>query len=266
MDDLDHPSSREPASQPLRPAPWGWKPPPTPEPRSEVDVVVPERGGRHVAPRPDRSRFGVRSAVGVLGLVIALIVVGVPLTRMISEAQQNTRAKVDAPAPVVGTSTSTPAAPGPVPTAVGNLLTNWSFERDLSGWERVGPSIVSRELGGRTSGSSAFVQSTTADPVRVGIIAPSVAAQAEAGTVYDATAWVRSGTPGVRVVLSLIVTHGGTKEWTPAVARTVSDPRWQRMDVAHRVIASGTLAVQVTVEGVSQGQGLLVDEVVVCQS
>jgi hypothetical protein len=84
--------------------------------------------------------------------------------------------------------------------------------------------------------------------------------------VYDATVWVRSGTPGVRVALSLVVTHDGTSETSQTVARTVPDPRWQRMDVAHRVTKPGTLAVQVIVEGVSQGQGLLVDEVVVRQS
>jgi len=265
MDDPDHLSSREPASEPVRPVLRGSTPLPPRESRSETQIAVPDRGGRHAAPKPDRSRLGVRSVMGVLGLVVAVIVVGVPLTRMISEAQQTAaRSKADATAPVTGT--TTPQAPGPVPTAVGNLLANWSFERDLSGWQRVGPSNVTRELGGRTSGSSALVQATTTGPVQVGIVAPSVVPQARAGAVYDATVWVRSGTPEVRVVFSLVVTHEGTKEASQTVARTVSDPRWQRMDVAHRVAVPGTLAVQVTVEGVSQGQGLLVDEVVVRQS
>lgn len=265
MDDPDYPSSREPASERLHPAPWGSKPPPPSESRSQAQIVVPDRGGRHAAPKPDRSRVEVRSVMGVLGLVVAMIVVGVPLTRMISAAQRPaSKANVDATAPVAGT--STPEAPGPVPTAVGNLLANWSFERDLSGWQRLGPANVTRELGGRTSGSSALVQATTAGPAPVGIVAPSVVPQARAGAVYDATVWVRSGTPGVRVALSLVVTHDGTSETSQTVARTVPDPRWQRMDVAHRVTKPGTLAVQVIVEGVSQGQGLLVDEVVVRQS
>ena len=261
MDESSEPSNREPVSQPPRPAPWGSRPPSTQE---RTDAVVPERGGRHAAPRPDRSRFGVRAVVGVLGLVIAMIVVGVPLTRMIGAAQQTTaRTDVEAPAP---TSSTSPAAPGPVPTAVGNLLTNWSFEQDLSGWQRVGPANVTRELGGRTSGSCAFVQATSRTPARVGIVAPSVVPHARAGAAYEATAWVRSGTAGVRVVLTLVVTHGGKREASKTVTRTVSDPRWQRLDVGHRVTTSGELSVEVAVEGVSQGQGLLVDEVVVRQS
>ncbi|HYT26398.1 MAG TPA: hypothetical protein VEP73_07970 [Actinomycetota bacterium] len=203
--------------------------------------------------------------MGVLGLVVALLVVGVPLARMIGKAQQTpSRTGSDASVPPASGSTAPPQ--GPVPTAVGNLLSNWSFEQDLSGWQGVGPVSVVRELGGRTSGSSAFVQATTNGRTPVGIVAASVVPEARAGVVYEASVWVRSGTPGLEVALSLVVTHGGTKEASRTVAETVSDPRWLRVDVAHRVTAPGTLAVQVTADGLSQGEGFLVDEVTVRQA
>jgi len=217
---------------------------------SAEHIELVERLGRFPGRRRQQVHRRVAAAFSALLLFAAAFALGLQPGRRTSEP------------PVTQPPVTTP----PSASAVGNLLGNWSFEQDLSGWRQVGPANVTRELGGRTSGSCAFVQATTSAPARVGIVAQSVVPQARAGAAYEATAWVRSGTAGVRVVLTLVVTHGGKREASKTVTRTVSDPRWQRLDVGHRVTTSGELSVEVAVEGVSQGQGLLVDEVVVRQS
>jgi hypothetical protein len=96
----------------------------------------------------------------------------------------------------------------------------------------------------------------------VGVTAPAIA-QVRPGEVYEGSAWVRSGTPGMRVTLSLVVNGQGTREVTPKTVVTAADPGWVRVDVEHRVKAAGTLRLEVVLENAKQGEGLLVDEVTV---
>jgi hypothetical protein len=106
-----------------------------------------------------------------------------------------------------------------------------------------------------------FVQAAVTGPSRVGVTAPDIT-KVRAGGVYQASAWVRSGTPGMRVTLSLVVNGQGTREVTPKTAVT-SPAAWVRVDVEHRVKAAGTLALAVVLQNAKQGEGLLVDEVIV---
>jgi hypothetical protein len=221
-------------------------------------VALPDRGGRHAAPRPDRPRMHVRPLIGLFGLVLFVVAIAVPLVRVITDTQEATGQTGATTAP----GDDIPPVESGTFATTGNLLRNWSFEEDTSGWQRVGSARLSRELGGRTSGSSAFVQAAATGPSRVGVAAPEIT-QVKPGETYEASAWVRSGTPGMRVTLSLVVNGQGTREATPKTAETAANPGWVRIDVEHRVKAAGALALEVSLENAKQGEGLLVDEVIV---
>jgi hypothetical protein len=257
---MDNPNDAEvgPLDRPAGSPRLGAVQGPGPEQERRDRVVLPDRGGRHAAPRADRPRLHVRPLIGLFGLVLFVAAIAIPLVRVINDTQEAT-----------GQTTANAAPGGDIPpvetgggfTSGSNLLGNWSFEQDTSGWQRIGPARVSRELGGRTSGSSVFVQAAVTGPSRVGVTAPDIV-QARAGDVYAASAWVRSGTPGMRVTLSLVVNGQGTREVTPKTAVT-SPAAWVRVDVEHRVKAAGTLALAVVLQNAKQGEGLLVDEVIV---
>src|SRR5918996_943245 len=83
--------------------------------------------GRHLAPR---RRYPNRW-LAILG-ILPVVLVAVLLVRMIGAKEQPNR-------PAVTTSTLDVLGPLPTPparpAAFGNLVRNWSFEQDLSGWE-----------------------------------------------------------------------------------------------------------------------------------
>jgi hypothetical protein len=222
-------------------------------------VALPDRGGRHVAPRPDRPRLHLRPLIGLFGLVLFMVAIGILLIRVINQSQPATGKGAAQPA-------STEELPPPVASGgfavAGNLLRNWSFETDTEGWQRIGAARLSRELGGRTSGSCAFVQASATGPSTVGMAAPNVV-QVHAGEVYEASAFVRSGTPGLRVVVSLVVTGQRGREVSSERAVTAANPGWVRVDVDHRVRAAGVLSFEVSLQNARLGEGLLVDEVTV---
>src|SRR6266511_2983205 len=215
MDDPNHAEVGQ-VTKPVAPAPRGTAPGPVIDHERRDRVALPDRGGRHVAPRPDRPRLELRPPVASAGFAVA-----------------------------------------------GNLLRNWSFEADTDGWQRIGSARLSRELGGRTSGSSAFVQASSTGPSTVGMAAPAIA-QVHAGEVYEVSVWVRLGTPGVRVIVSLVVTTGqGGRDASTAKAVTAANPGWVRVDVDHRVKTAGVLSFEVSLQNARLGEGLLVDEVTV---
>jgi hypothetical protein len=258
---MDNPNRAEvgPLDRPAGPPRLGAVEGPGPEQERRDPVVLPDRGGRHAAPRPDRPRLHIRPLIGLFGLVLFVAAIAIPLVRVINDTQEATGQATDNSAPGVDLP---PVETGGGFTSTGNLLGNWSFEQDTSGWQRIGSARISRELGGRTSGSSVFVQAAVTGPSRVGVTAPDII-KVRAGDVYEASAWVRSGTAGLRVSLNLVVTGQGPREVTPKTAVTVANPEWVRVDVEHRVKAAGTLALEVVLENAKQGQGLLVDEVTV---
>jgi hypothetical protein len=147
--------------------------------------------------------------------------------------------------------------------AFGNLVRNWSFEQDLTGWVVVGAAEAVREPQGRTSGSCALVRASGNQPGQVGLMLPGVVQDAAPGSRYVASAWVRSTAPGLKVTVRL-VGAGAKPERSETTSPTLPGLAWRRVFVAHTVAAAGDeLAVEITANGVSPGDALLVDEVTV---
>jgi hypothetical protein len=213
--------------------------------------------GRHEAQR-QRSIGGPAGAA--IAIVLASVVVaGVLATWLISSARE-------APKPSAGSAAASTAAAGPTSRPAGsgtfgNLVPNWSFEEDLSGWQVVGAADVSQEPQGRTSGSCASVRARGPQPSRVGLALPEVVPSAKPGQRYVASAWVRSTAPGQPVTVRLV--GGGGKESSKTTATTLPGLEWRRIIVAHTVASAGPLRLEVVADPVPAGDTLLVDEVVV---
>jgi len=196
-----------------------------------------------------------------MAAVVALVLIaGLLATRLIGSAKQ----APDPPATTAATPASEAAPTSRLPgaAAFGNLVDNWSFEQDLTGWQVVGAAEAVREPQGRTSGSCALVRASGPQPGRIGLTLPGVVQDASRGSRYVASAWVRSTAPGLRVTVRL-VGKGGTAEASNVSATTLPGLRWRRVLVGHTVAAAGTdLDLEVTADGVTAGDALLVDEVI----
>jgi hypothetical protein len=212
----------------------------------------PRRGGR-----PGAWPAGAQIATIALIVVAVLVPVGaVGLQLATSTGRQAGRAAEEPPAADV--TPSTPAAVDPVGGATAsNLLPNWSFERDLSGWQTVGGAELSRQVGGHTSGSSAMVRATGAG--RVGIMAAGATARAPGGVRYAASAWVRGDTKGTPVTVCVFSTRNGRRTETDHQLRITGVGRWARLVVTHKVPAGGgDVGVEVLL---TRGGAIVVDEV-----
>jgi hypothetical protein len=254
--------------------PWpDWDAPIDPPPVSATRATV--RDAREAARRAERGRhvrgrrgprWGGRSGAWPAGAhiaTIALIVVAVlvPVGAVGLQLATNTgrlagRAAEEPPAADV--TPSTPAAVDPVGGAsASNLLPNWSFERDLGGWQTVGGAELSRQVGGHTSGSAAMVRAPGAG--RVGIMAPGAATRAPGGVRYAASVWVRGDTKGTPVTVCVFSTRNGRRTETDHELRLTSVGRWARLVVTHKVPAGGgDVGVEVLLP---RGGAIVVDEV-----
>jgi hypothetical protein len=215
----------------------------------------PERPrGRHEAQR--RSVGGpARAAIAVV--VAAVVFAGVLTTWLIGSAKEP-------PDRAAGTAAATTAQAGPTsrppgPSSFGNLIVNWSFEQDLSGWEVLGEADATREPQGRTSGSGALVRARGPEPGQVGLVLPEAVAAAAKGQRYVASAYVRSTAPGQRVTVRVV---GGGEESSKETATTLPGLVWRRIIVDHTVANAGPLRLEIVAEEVPAGDALLVDEVV----
>jgi len=210
--------------------------------------------GRHLAPR----RQYPNRWLAILGM-LPVVLVTVLLIRVIGAGEQpNRQAVTTSTLDLLGP----PPTPPPGPAAFGNLVRNWSFEQDLSGWEVIGPATAAREPQGRTSGSSAAVRPTGSQPQRVGLALLKVVPSARHGSRYVASAWVRSDPPGLKVTLRLAATGAGGGEVSQAVITTLPGNQWDRVTVAHTVAAAqASLDLQITAAAVQPGAALLIDEV-----
>jgi hypothetical protein len=209
--------------------------------------------GRHEAPRRG---VGVPATSAIAIVVAAVVVAGVLATWLIGSAQESP----DRPAANASTTRAGPTSRPPGAGAFGNLVTNWSFEQDLAGWEVLGAADAGREPQGRTSGSCAAVRSRGPEPGHVGLAVTEVAPAAKRGERYVASAWVRSTAPGLAVTVRLT---GGGRQSSRTTAETLPGLRWQRVIVDHTVAAAGPLRLEILADGVPAGDSLLVDEVVV---
>jgi hypothetical protein len=211
----------------------------------------PERPhGRHEASR--RSVGGPAGAAIVI-VVAAVVLAGVLATWLISSTKEAPSQGAEA-SPTQGGPTSRP------PGAFGNLVANWSFEQDLSGWQVLGEADASREPQGRTSGSSASVRARGPEPGQVGLALPDVVSTVKQGQRYVASAWVRSSASGQQVTLRVV---GGGKEVSKKTAATLPGLEWRRIIVDHTVAGAGALRLEIVADGVPAGDAVLVDEVVV---
>ena len=212
--------------------------------------------GRHEAPRRG---LGGPAAMAIAVVAAAVVFAGVLATWLIGSAEE----APDTPAAgaattVAGGPTSRPPGQG----SFGNLVSNWSFEQDLAGWEVLGAADASREPQGRTSGSCASVRAR--EPGRVGLALPEAVPEAKKGQRYVASAWVRSTAPGLRVTIRL-TGAGGAEESSKAAATTLPGLEWRRVIVPHTVATAGPVRLEVVADGVPAGDALLADEVVVRQ-
>jgi hypothetical protein len=224
-------------------------PPEQPEQPEQPDRIR----GRHEAPR---QTFGGPAGAAIAVVIGSVVFAGVLATWLISSAKEP-----GGPAKAASTSPAGPTSRPPGPSAFGNLVVNWSFEEDLSGWQVLGPADGSREPQGRTSGSCASVRARGPQPAQIGLALPEVAPDARKGQRYVASAWVRSSAPGQRVTLRLV--GAGGKEASTTTVATLPGLEWKRVIVGHTVATAGPLRLELVADGVPAGETLLADEVVV---
>src|SRR5512132_3443595 len=218
----------------------------------------PERPrGRHEAQR--------RSVGGPAGAAIAVIIASVVVAAVLATWLISSAKEPPAPSKPAGAAAPTTTAAGgptlrpPGAGSFGNLVPNWSFEEDLSGWQVLGAADASQEPQGRTSGSCALVR--TREPGRVGLALPEAVPEGKRGQRYVASAWVRSTAPGQPVTVRLAGADG--KESSKTTATTLPGLEWRRIIVAHTVATAGPLRLEIVADAAQAGDSLLVDEVVV---
>jgi carbohydrate binding protein with CBM4/9 domain len=214
--------------------------------------------GRHEAPRG--RLVGAQAGAAIAVAVLSVMVAGVLATRLIGSAEPAREPAVTARA-AGDAAEAGPTSRLPGAGAYGNLVPNWSFEQDLSGWEVLGAADSGREPQGHTSGSCALVRARGPEPGPVGLALPQVAPTVKRGERYVASAWVRSAAPGQRVVIRLV--GAGGKERSGTATTTLPGLAWRRVIVAHTVGAGTDLRLEIVADAVPAGETLLVDEVVV---
>jgi hypothetical protein len=213
--------------------------------------------GRHEAPR--RSA-GWPAAIAVV--IASVVVAGVLATWLITSAEETPDDAGGAGAEAA-TTQGGPTSRPPGPGTFGNLVVNWSFEQDLSGWEVIGAADTSREPQGRTSGSCASVRARGPEPSRVGLALPEAVPSARKGQRYVASAWVRSSAPGQPVTVRVVGADG--RQVSKATASTLPGLEWRRIIVDHTAATAGPLRLEVVADGMPARDVLLVDEVIVRQ-
>jgi len=164
-------------------------------------------------------------------------------------------------APREQASGSTAGTPG---TLLGNPVTNWSFEQNLSGWRVLGPTDASSAPQGRTSGACASLRSRGPQPARIGLAQYGLVRSASKGTRFVAKAYVRSTGPGLKVTLRLVGT-GPRPESSQTVTTTLPGMVWRTVIVDHTVAARTDLGLEITADGVAGGDALLIDEITLRQ-
>jgi len=221
----------------------------------------PERPrGRHEAAQ--RRSLGGPAGAAIAVVIASVVFAGILATWLISSAKE----APGPPAAAAGQAVASTAQGGPTSRppgqgSFGNLIVNWSFEQDLSGWVPIGEADASQEPQGRTSGSCAAVRGRGSAPATVGLALPEAVPTVKRGQRYVASAWVRSTAPGQQVTLRLV--GGDGREVSKATATTLPGVVWKRVIVDHTARAGGPLKLEIVADDAPPGEALLVDEVVV---
>jgi hypothetical protein len=217
------------------------------------------RSPRHLADRPRRT--GVSLRVVFLAALLSLALVTAVIALATGEAgDAGRRAATPATTPPTAAGATAPAASTTRPTP-GNLLQGADFERDLAGWTPLGGASLERVEGG-TSGRWA-VAVRPGEPAS-GPDLPGLArrdlASARAGTVYEASVWVRATVPGGQVVLALHEEAGGRVASSDTAAYGLPDDGWRQLAVEHRArVAGSSLVLEITGADLAGDSRLLVD-------
>jgi hypothetical protein len=216
------------------------------------------RSPRHLAVRPRRNGVSLRvvflAALGALALATALITLATGDAGRRAATPATSAPRGGAP------TTAAPAAPATRPTP-GNLLQGADFERDLAGWTPLGGATLERVEGGSSGRWALAVQPGDGTDGRA---APGMArrdlASAKAGTVYEASVWVRATVPGGQVVLALHEEAGGQVASSDTAAYGLADDEWRQLAVEHRArVAGSKLALEITGTNLPAEGRLLVD-------
>jgi hypothetical protein len=225
------------------------------------------RSPRHLADRPRRTGVSLRvvflAALLSLALVTAIIALA---TREAGDAGRRPPTPATSPprggatTPPTAAATTAAAAPTTRPTP-GNLLQGADFERDLAGWTPLGGARLERVEGGTSGRWAVAVQ--PGEPAS-GLDIPGLArrdlASAEAGTIYEASVWVRTTVPGGQVVLALHEEAGGRVASSDTAAYGLPDDGWRQLAVEHRArVAGSSLVLEITGADLAGDSRLLVD-------
>jgi hypothetical protein len=201
-------------------------------------------------------RTTLRTQVAVALLALAVVVSGFLVSIGVF-----TPTELTVSSPLFPTATSPPSTTRPLAPIAGNLVDNWSFEQDLSGWQVLGTANAHRSAPGRTSGWCAVIQASGTKAEDIGLALPRVVRSAARGTRFEGVVWVKSTTPGVTVALELRggKPGGSTMGWDDEV----SAMRWHRLTVDHTLIEGDRVDLRVVARNMPVGSALLVDNVVV---
>lgn len=201
-------------------------------------------------------RTTLRAQVAVALLVLVVAVSGLLLSTGVLTPTEPSVSSLP-----FATATSPPSTARPPAPIAGNLVDNWSFEQDLSGWQVLGTANAHRGAPGRTSGWCAVIQASGTKAEDIGLVLPRVVRSAAKGTRFVGTVWVKSTTPGVTVTLELRgKSHGSsTMAWDDEMPAM----RWHRLTLVHTVVDGDRVDVRIVARNMPIGSALLVDDVVV---
>ena len=143
----------------------------------------------------------------------------------------------------------------------GNLVTNSTFETDLSGWAPLAGCNLTRVAGGHNEGWAADLNNPLGSAQTCTLNdSPNWVARSVAGT-YTATAWVNTGAVGGQIKLRIREYNGATLVNT---GTTTVNPTgdWQQVTLSYTVVSPGsTLDLNVYETNQPAGSDLLVDDV-----
>jgi hypothetical protein len=221
------------------------------------------RPPRHLAERPLRLGWSPQVVFIAALLSIALVTVAVALvTRDEAPAPPGAAPATTAPGGRGGGATTTTATAGAqVRPTPGNLLQGADFERDLAGWAPLGGARLQRVEGG-TSGRWAVAVAPgegNRPASGPGLVKRGVAS-ARAGTIYEASVWVRATVPDAQAILALHEETGGRVAASDTAAYGLPDDGWRQLAVEHRARVSGaSLVLEITGVDLGGDGRLLVD-------
>jgi Carbohydrate binding domain len=234
--------------------------------------MSPTSGPRHLA-GPRASAPMVRNrAIGVVVGVLLLVGLAVAVSRVVGAlGSRSDRDAGRAAATTVATPpTSSPAGSAVAPssttptvtTVPGNLVANPGFETGMDGWRPIGAASLDRvSVAHQGTWATRLTGGSESDP---GVTYPSVTTTKAAGSMYQASAWVRASQPGQTGEIRVLEYVDGERFAIFRSGLVLGDTGWHRLAVAQLVHVKGsTLGVEVVAPKLPANATLTVDDVTV---